>query len=114
MKHTNSLWNLEEEYGTRVMGFGNVARAGVNNFNNLFKEDEGASIYLLVRSCTTHPLFVNEEQNNELMEEVSLEELKEAINSMQKGKSHGLDGWPVEFFIFFMELSERDLLDVVE
>ena len=33
------------------------------------------------------------------MEEVSKEELKETLNSFQKDKSPGPDGWKVEFFL---------------
>jgi hypothetical protein len=45
------------------------------------------------------PGFVEEEDNRSLMEEVSKEELKEALHSFQKEKILGLDGWPIEFFL---------------
>ena len=43
-----------------------------------------------------------------------MEELKEVVHSMQKGKSTGLDGWPVDFFSGFMESFEVDLLTIIE
>jgi len=37
LKHTNSLWQLEEYDGRHVTGFGNLARAGVNHFSSVLK-----------------------------------------------------------------------------
>lgn len=39
------------------------------------------------------PRFVEDEGNRFLMREVSEEELKEVLNSFQKDKSPGPDGW---------------------
>jgi hypothetical protein len=36
------------------------------------------------------------------------------LNTFQKDKSHGLDGWTVEFYLDFFELIGEDLLRVVE
>ena len=45
------------------------------------------------------PQFAEEEKNYDLMEEVTMEELKEILCSFQKDKSPGLDGWPIEFYV---------------
>ena len=71
--------------------------ASVNHFNNLFKEDEGDSIAQMVRLTTTHPLYIYEEKNYELMEEVIMEKLKEVVHSMQRDKSLGPDDSPTKF-----------------
>ena len=39
--------------------------------------------------------FVEEEDNHSLMEEVTEEELKEALHSFQKDKSPGPDEWTI-------------------
>jgi hypothetical protein len=39
-----------------------------------------------------------------LMEEVTLEELKEVMRRFQKDKSPGPDGWTIEFFMGFFDL----------
>jgi hypothetical protein len=41
---------------------------------------------------------VDEENNKDLMAEVTEVELKEIIFSIQKEKIPGLDGWTIEFF----------------
>ena len=60
------------------------------------------------------PHFVGEEENLSLMEEVSKDELKAALQSFQKDKSPGPDGWTIEFFTDLYELLGGDILKVVE
>ena len=60
------------------------------------------------------PRFVEEDDNENLMEEVSMEELKEVIHSFQHDKSLGPDGWTIEFYLGFFKIIWEDLLEVVE
>ena len=48
------------------------------------------------------------------MEEVTEEELKCVLQSFQKDKSPGPDGWMIEFFLELYDLLGQDLLHVVE
>ena len=48
-----------------------------------------------------------------LLEEVLEEELKKVINSLQKGKSLGPDGFTLDFFLGFYDLIKEDILRVV-
>ena len=48
------------------------------------------------------------------MEEVSEEDLKATLNSFQKDKSPGPDGWTVEFFLAAYDSISLDLLQLVE
>jgi hypothetical protein len=57
-----------------------------NTSKPLFKAEERASIVEVVRLAQLFPRFVEEEDNRSLMEEVSEEELKEALHSFQKDK----------------------------
>ena len=41
----------------------------------------------MIRLIDNYPSFVNEEQNIGLMDKVTLEEVNEVVNSMQKDKS---------------------------
>ena len=49
-----------------------------------------------------------------LMGEVSMEELSRVLQSFQKDKSPGPDGWPIEFFLGFFDFFGEELLSVVE
>jgi len=60
---------------------------GRNHFQSLFKEDGKATNAEIVRITQYFPRFVNDEDNNALMEEVLEEELKEFLHSLQKDKS---------------------------
>lgn len=60
---------------------------GKSHFQNIFKEDERVSIVDIVRMALFFSIFVNEEDNRSLMEEVIEEELKEVLHNFQKDKS---------------------------
>ena len=57
---------------------------------------------------------INEEDNLELLEEVSEEELKATLNNFQKDKNLGPDGWTVELFLADYDTIGPDLLQLVE
>jgi hypothetical protein len=59
------------------------------------------------------PLF-SEEMNLSLLKEVSADEVKATLFSMQSGKSPGPDGFPVEFFKFFYDRLKEDLLLMIK
>jgi hypothetical protein len=58
--------------------------------------------------------FVEEEDNRSLLEEISKEELKEALFSFQKDKISGPDGWTIELCKELYEILGQDILKVVE
>ena len=45
---------------------------------------------------------------------ISLNEIKGVFSNFSKDKSLGLDGWPLEIFIAFIDLISKDLLEVVD
>ena len=49
-----------------------------------------------------------------MQELVGLDELKEAARDMKSDKSLGLDGFPIEYFVCFMDLYKDDLLATME
>jgi hypothetical protein len=60
------------------------------------------------------PKFVEEEDNEMFMVEVTKGELTEVLHSFQRDKILGLDGWPIEFYLGFYKLVGGDILRVVE
>jgi hypothetical protein len=62
----------------------------------------------------TFPIFVNLEENKELMKEVGKGELHMILQRFQKYKGPRLDGLLVEFFLGCYEFMEEDLRKVVE
>lgn len=54
------------------------------------------------------------DENESLVKEVYEHEILAILHSFQKDKSHGPDGWPIEFYLGFFELIGKDLLKVEE
>jgi len=113
-KCSNTIWGLPSVGGELVTSFEGLAALGVEHFGALFKEQEVASIAEVIQVAQLFPRFVDEETNQKLMGEVTEKELSEVLHSFQKDKSPGPDGWPIEFFLGFLDLVGRDLLAVVE
>lgn len=98
----------------KVSSLDGLAQLGKNYFQSLFKADSRSSIAKIVRVAGYFPLFVDDEENRALMEEVSDEELKEVLCSFQKGKSLRIDGWPIEFFLGLYNWIGPNILKVEE
>ena len=94
-KSANTIWSLRDDAGLEHTSFEDKARCGVAHFENLFKAPNHASIAEVIRMAQMFPRFVDEEGNRFLMRETSEEELKAVLQSFQKDKSPGPDGWTI-------------------
>lgn len=113
-KMGNTIWGLSKGDVSMVESFDELSELGVEHFLSLFKAQEEASIAEIIRIVGFFPRFLEDVDNNMLMEEVSVEELGMVLQSFQKDKSLGPDGWSIEFYAGFNELLGSDLLGVVE
>lgn len=100
----NTIWELENEIGEQICSFEGLAEMGINHFESLFKAQEEPSIAEIVRVAGYFPRFVMEDDNRMLMEEIEEVELGRVLQSFQKDKSPGPDGWPIEFYLGFYDL----------
>ena len=57
--------------------------------------------------------MINEDMNEELTKQISEEEISYTLQSFQKGKSPGTDGFTLEFYLGFYDMMKKDLLEVV-
>jgi len=57
---------------------------------------------------------VDQDEEEELVQEVTLGELEDTLKCFSKDKSPGPDGWSIEFYLAFFELIGPDLLSMVE
>ena len=83
-------------------------------FENMFREDQHATIAEVLQVLQYFPESISEEDNLDLMEEVSEEELKATLESFYKDKSPGPDGWNIDFFLATYDTIGPDLLHMVE
>ena len=113
-KQQNTIWELKKANNETTTSFEDLARTGKEFFENLFKANQQATIAELIQISQLFPKSITEEENLELMEEISEEELKETLNSFQKHKSPGPYEWTMEFFPEACDTIGHDLLQLVE
>jgi hypothetical protein len=113
-KNFNTLWDLVDEVGNKVKGFKNIANFGINHFGNLFMELEHEDIGFMLKVLENFPIFVEDDENVDLLWPVSMDRLLGIINYFQKYKILGLDGWTMKLFVNFFSTVGTDLLRVVE
>ena len=105
---------MKNEAKEKITSFEGLANLRVRHFQNLFKAQAGSTLAEIIQTTQLFPRFADVEENKNLMEEVSMEELKDVIHSFQKDKSPGSDGWKIEFYLGFFDLIGEDLLEVVD
>jgi hypothetical protein len=113
-KLNNTIWSLTQRDGQLVNTFEGLSSLGISHFKDLFKAQSGSSIGEIVKAARFFPRFVEEEERESLMAQVTEQELLVVMKSFQKGKSPGPDGWSIEFFLGFFDLLGNDILKVVE
>ena len=60
------------------------------------------------------PRMIPSDQSSSLTSVVSLKEIELSLKSFKKDRSPGPDGWPVEFFIHFLDLLGPTLVQMVD
>ena len=114
MKQQNTIWELKKENNETTNTFEDLAETGKKYFENIFKEDQQATIAEVLWISEFFPRSISEEYNLELMEEVSEEVVKATLLSFQKDKTMGPNGLTVEFFLAGCDSIGPDLLQLVE
>ena len=71
-KDINSLWKIANDEGKVVEGFESIACAGVHHFETLFQEEKDLHLLEIVRSAGLFSSSISEEDNEDLMKEVTL------------------------------------------
>jgi hypothetical protein len=113
-KATNTIWSLKDQEDRPVTSFEGLANMGKKHFQTLFKDDRRANLADIIKLALYFPSFVDEEKNQNLYAEVTEVELKDTMQSFQKDKIPGPDGWSIEFYLGFFELIGKDILKVIE
>lgn len=101
-------------YFFRVSDFRGMQSMGCSHFESLFKDPRESSLAEVVQTTLSFPIFVEEDNYEYLMAQISEEEFKSVIHKFQKDKSLGPDGWGVELFEGLYAIMGKDLLVVVE
>ena len=62
--------------------FEDLEKVGLNHFQKLFEEDEKVSKKEAIKLAQLYPNLENDEDNKEIMKEVSKEELEKTLHSI--------------------------------
>lgn len=73
-----------------------------------------ASIADILRIFEVFPRFVEAKEATTLNEPVMLREVEVALKCFKRDKSLGPDGWPMEFYIKFLDIIGLGLLLAIE
>lgn len=98
MRIMNTIWKLKDEEGREANTFESLSNMGRNHFQNLFSKQREPTLAKVIRIALIFPQYVEEEEAEGLLGEVTSGEVGNVIKSMAKDKSPGPDRWPIEFF----------------
>ena len=113
-KDINSIWKIADNEGNVVEGFESIACAGVHHFETLFQEEKDLHLPEVVKSTGLFPSSISEGDNEDLMKEVTLQEILSILSLSKNDKIPGSDGIPVEVYRSLFDVLGEDLLRVVE
>eukprot|EP00253_Pinus_taeda_P028429 PITA_28429 len=113
-KSANTIWSLKDEEGRVVKTFTDLSGLGLRHFQRIFSDSGEATITEVMRIAQCFPRFIEEDEADELSTPVSKEEVEAAMKNMGKEKSLGPDGWTIELFLHFFDLTGFDITEVVE
>ena len=97
-KNINTIWKIQNDFGSFVEGAEDIAFAGIQHFDNLFREEVDLHLPKIVHSAGFFPLSVSEDDNAELMNPVLLQDIKHILSISKNDKSPGPNGIPVEVY----------------
>ena len=111
----NTIQEIEREDGRRVTSFHENFYVGASYFKRVYQEHDNLNIVDIIKLSYFFPMFIEDEKNEELIVVISKEELNSILDSFQKDKIIGPNGWTIEFYVdFYVNLLEDDLLKIVE
>eukprot|EP00253_Pinus_taeda_P036400 PITA_36400 len=113
-KNENTIWKLKDRDGREATSFEELSSLGKNHFQSLFSDQGGITLAEVIRVAQCFPRFVEDEEDGNLVEEVTKEEVEAVVKSMAKDKIPGPDGWTIELFNHFFDEIGDELTGVVE
>ena len=79
-----------------------IVEAGIQHFESLFKEEVDLHLPEIVHSVGLFPSSVSKDDNVELVQAITLKDIKHILTISKNDKSPGPDGIPVEVYRFFL------------
>lgn len=87
---------------------------GSTHFKSIFKAPTAPSLPEIINLAGHFPRYLDLDGIDDLIKPVSMGELEITLKWFKRDKSPGPVGWPVEFYISFLDIVGPDLLAVIE
>jgi hypothetical protein len=113
-RNNKHLWEIWDELGQEHRGQEALKYEANMYFQNLFSKDTQITPVEQLNIVHMFPLFITEEDSDNLEHPVTKKEIMEILKLFAVDKSSGPDGWTVEFYLKFFEVVSDDLVDLVE
>ena len=82
--------------------------------SNIFSDDHLTNLSAQLKVIRLFPSYLNEEGKKTFTGFVTLSEVEEALKTFKRDKAPGPKGWPVEFYLTFLDLLVPLLVKMVE
>jgi hypothetical protein len=103
-RNKKHLWEVKDETAQVHTGQEAIKTEALRHFNTFYKESNN-SIVDQIASVRLYPRLTTEEEVQILENPCTKEEVLEVLRGFTKDKSPGPDGWTVEFFLHFFDLT---------
>eukprot|EP00253_Pinus_taeda_P026308 PITA_26308 len=113
-RNTKKILNLKNASGDTLHNHREISSLMTDHFKRIAQEspiDRTDAINSLMQSI---PKVVTKDQNLALLNEISMEEVEEAVKSMPNDKSPGPDGFTIKFFKACWQTIKTEIWEVVE
>jgi hypothetical protein len=103
-RNKKHIWEIDDESGKAHSHLEDINNVAINHYKSYYQAFESNLIGDQVETARLFPRMVKEEDATTLEKPCTKEEILEVLKGFTKDKSHGLDGWTVEFFLRYFEL----------
>ena len=100
-----------DEQGNTLQKNTEILNECKNFYQKLYKNQKTCSVTQKQLLQQIKPK-ITDMQNQKLTKQIQIIEIKQALQTMENGKSPGIDGIPIEFYKEFFDLLKKDLQDI--
>eukprot|EP00253_Pinus_taeda_P006641 PITA_06641 len=110
----NNIAFINNSQGNRLEKHEDIEKEFKDYFQEALKEQPG-SREVAIKSVTQHvPKIITDDQNQNLLKQVTMQDVEEAMAQLKDGKAPGPDGFTSNFFHEFWDLISAEVWDLVE